>query len=147
RECLHRRQLYALRSICDGLLLWPDRRGDAPTQVGERFLGQVDAEWTDRKLGGCRFVGFGVHTRSPLCCYMTDESCDGEVPPLVNVSVERSDANVYCSEEWRAHNVPAIPPLHLAQGSERRAQLGGEGLRLFPRGEVPALVGLVEVDE
>src|SRR5947209_6960719 len=80
REFLHRRQLHALRSICDGLLVWPDRRGDAPAQVGDRFFGNVDAEGTDREVGRCRFVGLGVHNSSPLCWSITGWSCDGGSP-------------------------------------------------------------------
>ena len=36
--------------------------------------------------------------------------------------------------------MPAIPSLHLAQGAERRAELGREEFRLFPGGEVAAFV-------
>src|SRR5215471_21638370 len=49
---------------------------------------------------------------------------------------------------WDGGHTSCPPSSHqLAQGSERRAQLGSEELRLFPGGEVPALVGLVEVDQ
>src|SRR5512135_3877451 len=41
---------------------------------------------------------------------------------------------------------PSSPP-QLAQGAERRAELGREEVRLLPGGEVVALVDLVEVDE
>src|SRR5947209_4309360 len=75
RECLSRRQLHALRLICDGFLLGPLRCGDAPAQVGERFFGHVDAEGTD--CGCCRLVDLVFHTSSPLCCYMTDWPRDG----------------------------------------------------------------------
>src|SRR5215470_9258095 len=34
---------------------------------------------------------------------------DGEVPHLVNVSVERPDADAYCGEGRWAHVVPAVP--------------------------------------
>src|SRR5439155_14321731 len=46
-----------------------------------------------------------------------------------------------------AHVVRAAPSLQLAQRSERRAELGREEFRLFPRREVTALVDLVEIDQ
>ena len=52
RECLHRRELRALRDICDGLLFGPARGRDARTQVLEFRLGRLDRERPDR--WGCR---------------------------------------------------------------------------------------------
>ncbi len=50
-ELLHRRELHALRPIVDELLARPARRRDAPAQVVELLLRNVDVEGTD--LGGC----------------------------------------------------------------------------------------------
>ncbi|HET8850909.1 MAG TPA: hypothetical protein VFN02_00130 [Ktedonobacteraceae bacterium] len=49
--------------------------GKAPAQVGERFVVHPDMEGTD--YGCCRCVDLVFHTRSPLCCYMTEWPCDG----------------------------------------------------------------------
>jgi hypothetical protein len=56
RECLQSRQLYALRPICDELLAGEADRGDAPTQVLQCLVGDVDMEGPDccgarRRLG------------------------------------------------------------------------------------------------
>src|SRR3954447_18943926 len=48
RECLHRRELHALRQIVDGLLLGKARRRDAGAQVLEVRLGSLDRERADR---------------------------------------------------------------------------------------------------
>ena len=47
-ECLHRRQLHALRSIFDRLLLGQTRRDDARTQILDFRLGDLDRERPDR---------------------------------------------------------------------------------------------------
>jgi hypothetical protein len=57
RELLNRRQLHALRPICDQLLGGQARRGDLAAQLGERLFGSVDVEWTD--VGGG--LGGGTH--------------------------------------------------------------------------------------
>jgi hypothetical protein len=57
---------------------------------------------------------------------------------LGSFSVRRHDAGASCGGGWRAHVVPAIPSLQLAQGTERRAELAREELWLFPGGEVAA---------
>src|SRR5262245_41685939 len=49
-------------------------------------------------------------------------------------------------QESCAHNARRTSD-RLAKRSERRSELGTEELRLFPRGEVSALVDLVEVDQ
>src|SRR5262249_12395630 len=48
---------------------------------------------------------------------------------------------------WQAPPPPRSGALPLAQGLERRPNLLGEYLGLLPGGEVPALLGLVEVAE
>ena len=48
-ELLHRRQLHALRLVCDGLLLGPARRLQAPTQLVDPFLRDFDPERADRR--------------------------------------------------------------------------------------------------
>src|SRR5436305_9821681 len=63
REFLHRRELYALRLICDGLLVGPARGGDASAQVGEVLFRKVEAEGADSRR---RFVGLGLQNRSPF---------------------------------------------------------------------------------
>src|SRR6185436_15206050 len=55
REGLHRRQLHALRLICDGLPFGPARGRDTRTQVLEVRLGDVDRERPE--LGRDRHVG------------------------------------------------------------------------------------------
>src|SRR3954453_15108276 len=44
RECLHRRELHALRQVVDGFLVGPACGSDASTQVLEVGLGGVDPE-------------------------------------------------------------------------------------------------------
>src|SRR2546422_10627862 len=61
--------------------------------------------------------------------------------------VDRAIDGAACGVGRRALVVPAGPSLQLAQWSERRADLGSEEFRLFPRREVTALVDLVKVDE
>jgi hypothetical protein len=51
RERLERRQLDALRPIVDELLAGPARRGDAPAQVIDLLLVNLDLEGPD--LSGC----------------------------------------------------------------------------------------------
>ena len=53
-EFLHRRQLHALRSVCDELLAGPARRLDPASQLSELLFGNLDLEWTyvDGGLGG-----------------------------------------------------------------------------------------------
>ena len=53
-ERLHRRELHALRPICDELLGGPARRCDAAAQVVELLFGNLDLESTyvDCGLGG-----------------------------------------------------------------------------------------------
>ena len=46
-ELLDRRQLHALRPICDQLRGGPARSGDAVAQLGELLFGNVDVEGTD----------------------------------------------------------------------------------------------------
>ena len=52
REFLHRRQGHALRLICDRLLLGPTHRRDAPAEVVQGLVGNVNVERAD--LGGTR---------------------------------------------------------------------------------------------
>ena len=53
-ELLKLRELHALRPVIDRLAVGPPRRGDAPAQVDELLLGNVDAERTDcAVLAGC----------------------------------------------------------------------------------------------
>ena len=54
RERLHRRQLHALRRIGDELLAWPARRVDAPAQVSDLLVRNLDAEGANL---GCDFDG------------------------------------------------------------------------------------------
>src|SRR5215813_4919264 len=54
REFLRRRELYALRLIRDVFPLRPLRRDDAPAEVVERLLWDVDAEGADCGCGGVR---------------------------------------------------------------------------------------------
>src|SRR2546427_7970512 len=61
REGLHRRELHALRSIFDRLLLWPSRRRDAPAKVLERLVWKLSSERADRG----RALGRGAHTATP----------------------------------------------------------------------------------
>ena len=58
-EFLHRRELHALRLICDGLLLGPARGSNAPAEVDERLFRNVDAEGADR------VVGHVIHGEAP----------------------------------------------------------------------------------
>jgi hypothetical protein len=51
-ERLHRRQLHALRSIFDGLLLGQTRRHDARTQILDFRLRDLDRERPDRRRAG-----------------------------------------------------------------------------------------------
>ena len=48
RERLHHRELWALRDVVDGLLLWEASGDDARTQVIEIRLGGLDRERPDR---------------------------------------------------------------------------------------------------
>ncbi len=48
RERLHHRELWALRDVVDGLLLWEASGDDARTQVVEIRLGGLDRERPDR---------------------------------------------------------------------------------------------------
>src|SRR6266699_4714312 len=103
RELLHRRERHALRLICDGFLLGPLRRGDAPAQAGDRFFGNVDAERAESKLGRCRCVGLVFHNRSPLCWYMTDWPRDGEArKPRTAPSLERMPTRSQASTSMSA---------------------------------------------
>ena len=52
RQRLQRRQLHALRPICDQLLAGPAHRVDAAPKVGDRFFGHVDLEGTDFGVAG-----------------------------------------------------------------------------------------------
>jgi hypothetical protein len=52
RERLERRELHALRSVVDGLLFGPARRGDARPQVLEVRLGELDRERADGGAAG-----------------------------------------------------------------------------------------------
>jgi hypothetical protein len=61
RECLHRGELDALRSIRDRLLLGPSRRRDAPTEVLEHLVWKLSPERADRGRG----VDRGGHTGTP----------------------------------------------------------------------------------
>jgi hypothetical protein len=47
RPLLDRRQLHALRPICDQLPGGPTHRGEAPPKVGDGFFGHIDPEGTD----------------------------------------------------------------------------------------------------
>ena len=60
RELLQRRQLHALRPVCDELLGGPARRLDAPAQVVELLFGNLDVERPN--LGG----GLGGRTHGDL---------------------------------------------------------------------------------
>src|SRR5258707_2020348 len=51
RERAHRRELHALRVICDDLLVGPDGRRHAAAQIGERLIRSGEAEGTDSGLG------------------------------------------------------------------------------------------------
>src|SRR6266849_1481534 len=115
RECLSRRQLHALRCIGDRFALRPLGRVYAPAQLGKLRFRHVDVEGTESKAARCGFVGVVFHNSSPLCWCMTDWSSYGEVPHLVNVSVERPDTDAYCGAGRRAQVVPAVPSLQLAQ--------------------------------
>ena len=53
-ELLHRRQLHALRPICDQLLVGPARCGDASPQLRELFVRDVDSKRSDAGRLGCR---------------------------------------------------------------------------------------------
>jgi hypothetical protein len=59
RELLHRGQRHALRVVRDGLLLGPLRRRDAPAEVVESLLRNVDVEGPnlDGGCGGARHDG------------------------------------------------------------------------------------------
>src|SRR5215213_7505172 len=58
---------------------------------------------------------------------------------LINVAaLARKSARTFCTP---------MSSDGFAEGSECRSELGTEELRLLPRGEVTALVGLVEVDQ
>src|SRR5437868_15531399 len=60
RELLNRRQLHALRPICDQLPGGQARRGDPAAQLGELLFGSVDVEGTD--VSGA--LGGGAHHAS-----------------------------------------------------------------------------------
>ena len=65
RERLHRRELHALRLVRDGLLLGPARGRDAPAEVVQLLLGDIDLEGAD--LCGTRgLIGGDGHVASPL---------------------------------------------------------------------------------
>src|SRR5215213_9763939 len=49
-ECLHHRQLHALRLIFDGLPFGPPRRRDAPAEVVEFLFRNVNVEVADCDL-------------------------------------------------------------------------------------------------
>jgi hypothetical protein len=51
-ECLQRGQLYALRGVADQLLAGPASLRDAPTQIGQRLVGNLDVEGTDFGFAG-----------------------------------------------------------------------------------------------
>src|ERR671922_1822999 len=48
RECLDRRELYALRLIGDGFSFRPSRRIDAPAQIGKLRFRDIDMKGTNR---------------------------------------------------------------------------------------------------
>ena len=64
RECLHRRELHALRLVVDGLLLGPARGRDASTQVIEGRLGDLDLERAECSIARCLF-GHDTHVGPP----------------------------------------------------------------------------------
>ena len=77
--------------------------------------------------------------------------CYCELPriPLLGTSVNKGKKRAGQSIVALALSTPCAPTpsLRLAQGSERRPDLGREEFRLFPGGEVSAPVDLVEVGE
>src|SRR5215213_651180 len=79
------------------------------------------------------------------------ESCLGELrrEPLPRTPVNKGKKREGRSIVALALSTPCAPTpsLRLAQGSERRPDLGREEFRLFPGGEVSAPVDLVEVGE
>jgi hypothetical protein len=64
REFLNHREPHALRLIPDGLLLGPARRRNAPTEVVQRLLGNVDLEPAD--LGANRANMDACHHQPPF---------------------------------------------------------------------------------
>src|SRR5260370_21035973 len=72
REFLHRRQLHALRRICDRLLVGPPCSGDEPAQFGDLFFGNVYSQGTESKAGRCPFGGFVFPNISPFSWYMLE---------------------------------------------------------------------------
>src|SRR5262249_2881339 len=68
REFAHSGKLHALRRIRDGLLFRPPGGGDAPGEVRNLLVRNLDAVWTDRSISGCR-RGFSVvrTTEGSLC--------------------------------------------------------------------------------
>ena len=52
RECLHGCERHALRVVVDRLPLWPPGRFDAPAQLGELGLGEIDLELADGGAAG-----------------------------------------------------------------------------------------------
>src|SRR4029453_8950208 len=62
RELLQRRQLHALRPICDDLLGWPTRSVDTAAQISELLFRNVDIKGAN--LGG----GFDCATHDDLRC-------------------------------------------------------------------------------
>ena len=67
REFLNRRELHALRLIRDDLPRGPSCRRDAPAQVGERLVRNVNGEGADG-------VGAALCLRLCLCCCHGDGS-------------------------------------------------------------------------
>src|SRR5258708_28367729 len=53
REFSNRRELHALRLICDGLLFGPSRRRDPAAKVGERLFRDTRTKRTNRILVSC----------------------------------------------------------------------------------------------
>jgi hypothetical protein len=68
RERLQRRQLHALRSVGDQLFARPARRGDAPAQVVNLLLRDLDAEGPDVGccLDGCAHHNLPCRDKTPI---------------------------------------------------------------------------------
>ena len=63
RELLHRREVHALRCICDCLALGPPGGGDPPLEVRQIFIGRMEFEWPDRRVAARLCRGGGTDHR------------------------------------------------------------------------------------
>ena len=108
REVLERRERHALRRVRDGLLLRPPRGLNAPAEIVNRLLGNIDPEWAHRVAAVS--LGRFRHDGSPF---------------LVGVAIRLSAAWVAVARRVVDKNRFWVG----SHGGRRRAQEGGRRSR------------------